>query len=347
MAPKQRQQVALVTGANGYIGSAVARAFVRAGYLTHGLVRSTSASQALSAEEIIPVIGSIDDVASHSDIAAQLPTQIDVIVSTTEDLRDYAGHYTNTVALLRTLASKSLAADTKPLVIYTSGVKDYGPGPHYADDPKLAPFTEDTPLNPPARLGHRTEYSTRIFEHADAFDPVLVRPTNIHGRTSSFAGIFFELALRAAEAGEPLFMPTRKQGVFHCLHIDDCAEAYVAIAAGEVRGAVRGQVFNVSAGRFETMEEVGVALEREYGIAKGLEWVEPEDVGERKNPWPPLLINFPQWVGSEKVRRVTGWTDKRPLFSEAVHLYRLAYEAAKAGGHENVQKVNAVLSRLS
>ena len=78
------RKAVLVTGANGYIGNAVARAFVRAGWITYGLIRSTSSSVSLAAEEIIPVIASIDDLPSHKAIQDSLPATLDAIVSTTE-----------------------------------------------------------------------------------------------------------------------------------------------------------------------------------------------------------------------------------------------------------------------
>lgn len=347
MPPKSKLQTVVVTGANGYVGNAVARAFVRAGWLTYGLVRSESGSQALAVEEILPVVGSIDDVASHEKIKNQLPPTVDVIVSTTEDLLNYVDHYNNTITLLRTLGSASKEAGVTPLVILTSGCKDYGSNPtQFANHPDLAPFTEESPLAAPSRLAFRTESTMRIFDHGDAFAATLVRPTNVHGRTSSYHGLFFEMAARAAEAGEPLVLPSRAGGILHCMHVDDCGDAYVAIAAHADRAAVAGQVFNISAREYETIDGVGEALVAEYGIARGLEFVEPEALAGR-NPWPPLLVNFPQWTGSEKLRALTGWRDHRPLFTEALHLYRLAYEAAKGTGHESVVKVNKLLSRLS
>lgn len=41
------QRAVLVTGANGYIGNAVAKAFARAGWRTYGLVRRKEVSTAL------------------------------------------------------------------------------------------------------------------------------------------------------------------------------------------------------------------------------------------------------------------------------------------------------------
>ncbi|GJC93123.1 NAD dependent epimerase/dehydratase [Colletotrichum higginsianum] len=332
-----------VTGANGYIGNAVARAFVAAGWTTYGLVRSLSAATALAQEEIVPVIGAIDDRAAHATIQGHLPATLDAIVSVTESLADYVAHYQNTVRLLRTLGAASSAAGRKPLVIFSSGCKDYGVGPHYHGAPGLAPHTEESPLNPIPFLANRATYARKIFDHSDVFSPVLVRPTNVYGRTSSFYKAFFDVAAKAAAEGRPLLLPTPPNTIVHALHVDDCAEAYVAIAAHPDRAGVEGHVFNISAQRYETVDEVARALAGEYAIAGGLEYVEPGSLKEGEDPWPPGIINFPQWTDSTKLTRLTGWRHRRPLFSESIHVYRLAYEATKAAGHENISRVDGYL----
>ncbi|KAK7735568.1 hypothetical protein SLS53_007481 [Cytospora paraplurivora] len=337
---------ALVTGANGYIGNAVARAFVRAGWVVYGLVRSPLGAQSLANEEILPVIGSLDQADSLEKIKNQLPSTLDTIVSTTEDHSDYTRHYSNIISLLRTLANSSTSNGVKPLVIFTSGCKDYGAGPHYADNPNLHPHTEESPLNPPAFARLRAEYSQKIFEHKDAFTPVLVRPTNVHGRSSSYYGGFFEVAKQAAEAETPLLMTSPPDSVCHCMHVDDCGDAYVSIASHPRRGEIAGQTFNISARKFETVDEIGKALVKEYGIAQGLQYVDPRALNPGEDPWPATLMDFPQWTSSEKLRRLTGWKDLRPLFTEALHVYRVAYEAAQASGHENIGKVNQTFMKV-
>lgn len=342
-----RVKTVLVTGANGYIGNAVARAFVRAGWITYGLVRSPSAAHSLAAEEILPTTGSIGDVGCHDKIKSQLPLALDAIISTTEDHSDYVQHYTAIISLLRTLGSRSVENGVRPLVIFTSGCKDYGLGPHFANDPDLSPHTEESPINPPAFAALRAEYSQKIFEHDDLFSPVLVRPTNVHGRSSSFYGIFLSVANQAATDDKPLVMPVPPESIVHSMHVDDCGDAYVAIAAHPRPQEASGQVFNISARRYETVDEVGRALTAEYGISKGLKYVDKKDLGPGESPWPPGLVDFPQWTGSEKLRRITGWRDHRPLFSEAIHVYRVAYEAASSAGHENIEKVGKFLEAAS
>ncbi|KAB8067128.1 hypothetical protein BDV29DRAFT_200701 [Aspergillus leporis] len=329
----------LVTGANGYIGNAVARAFVRAGWITYGLVRSKAAATSLAVEEIIPIIGSIDDVTSHESIRNDLPPTLDAIISTTENINDYIPHYNSTVHLLRTLSTSSTTNGVRPIVIFSSGCKDYGIGPHYDGEAGLAPHTEESPLNPPDLLAPRTHYALKIFDHKDAFSPVVVRPTNVHGRSASYYRGFFEVASQSAETNQPLLLPVLPRSICHALHVDDCGDAYIAIAAHPRREEVEGQVFNISAQNYETIDEIARALVVEYGIAAGLKYVAPGSLAPAENPWPPALIDFPQWTGSEKLRAVTGWRDVRPLFSEALHTYRVAYEAAAAAGHENIGKM--------
>ncbi|OLN97096.1 putative sugar dehydratase/epimerase YfnG [Colletotrichum chlorophyti] len=333
-----------VTGANGYIGNAVARAFVAAGWTTYGLVRSLSAATALAQEEIIPVIGAIDDLAAHAKIQSHLPAALNVIVSVTENILDYIPHYWNTIQLLRTLgAASTAAAGLKPLVIFTSGCKDYGIGPHYHGDPGLAPHTEDSPINTIPLLTDRATYAKKIFDHSDAFAPVLVRPTNVYGRSSSFYKVFFEIAAKAVAEGKPLLLTATPNTIVHALHVDDCAEAYVAIATHADRAEVEGQVFNISAQRYETVDEVARALANEYEVKGGLAYVEPSELKEGEDPWPAGIINFPQWTDSTKLTNLTGWRHHRPLFSESVHVYRLAYEATRAAGNENIKRIDSVL----
>src|ERR1700760_560681 len=144
--PSSRTNV-LVTGVNGYIGNAVAHAFIRAGYKTYGLTRHSSLLSTLSSSEIIPLLGSPIDISFIPSLSAQ-GIVFSILVSTTEDVNNYIPHYNAIISLFRTLSTSSNAVGIRPLVLFTSGCKDYGPG-LLANNPKLAPHTEISPLNPP------------------------------------------------------------------------------------------------------------------------------------------------------------------------------------------------------
>ncbi|CAF9912380.1 MAG: hypothetical protein ALECFALPRED_008102 [Alectoria fallacina] len=332
--PETKPKSVLVTGANGYIGNAVARAFVRAGWITYGLVRNQDARASLRADEIISILGSASDKAFVERSANQTRFIFDVMVSCTEQIMDYIPHYNDTITLLRALAEASNKVGLRPLVIFTSGCKDYGTTGLDGSE-GLSAHTEESPLNAPPLLVARATHAIKIFNHTDLFDAVVIRPTTLYGLSGSFYGPIFDIAAKASEKGV-LELTADPKSIMHGTHVDDCAEAYVAIAEAD-RSVVKGQCYDISGRRYETLREVANALVEEYKIKGGVEYL-PEkkkagvDVVQ-------MLIGFSQWVGSEKLRRDVGWRDKRQLFSEAVHTYRKAYEAAVTQQHGNVLKI--------
>ena len=324
---KGRQKV-LVTGANGYIGHAVARAFVRAGWHTYGLTRQESSLANLRAEEITPILGSPTDLAFIKEYTKEL-SNLDVIVSTTEQTDDYVPHYEAVVKTLRELSGLS---NQKVLVLFTSGCKDYGMT-DLASSPNLRAHTEDDALNPPAFAEGRAHNASRIFDNRDMFDAVLLRPTSVYGYDSSYYGASFELAEAIADkqrsgSEEGWNLPSDPDVVMHALHVDDCGDAYVALAESP-REKIKGEVFNISGRRYETLNEVVEALRSEYNIKSPPNYTGLLGQSEKAFGLQFLqaVIGFSQFVSSEKIRRVTGWEDKRAMFSDDIGVYRRAYEA--------------------
>ena len=327
-----------MTGANEYLGNAICHTFVRAGWITYGLVRRPSAMQELAAAEIIPIHGSASDL-SFIDVLFSQTAALDVIVSATEQIPEYVPHYDDTVRMLRALGKRSGDAGVKPLVLFSSGCKDYGMTA-LADEKELK--NEETPLalgsgpNQPSEFVQtRAKYAMKVFEHNDAFDAVVLRPITLYGLSGSYYGPLFDAAATAARERTALVLPGHPRSILHGTHLEDCAEAYVAVAAkAEI---AKGQCYNVSGRRYETLEVVATALVREYGIEGGIRYESSSAENEERSTMPldffALLCGFGQWVGSEKVRRETGWQDRRRLFSKGLKAYRLAHEAAAEEGH--------------
>ncbi|OTA89075.1 hypothetical protein M434DRAFT_113682 [Hypoxylon sp. CO27-5] len=331
--PLPRKTV-FVTGANGYIGFAVCRAFLRAGWRAYGLVRRPEAANALAAEEIIPIIGSISKDATFPEELYKHTKTIDVIVSCTEAF-PFGAHFEALLGSLLKLAKTSNSNGVRPLVLMSSGCKDYGTtGVH--GSPGLAPHTEESPLRPTPMdvLAERTYGTLKILEHTDLFDAAVLRPTPVFGYDSSYYGFALELAAAAAKTEErQLKLALDFNTILHGCHIDDCAEAYLALAEHADRAAVAGQCFNISAQRYDTLGSLAKALEAEYGLTGGV--VQGGDAALNLD----IVLGYSQWVDSTKIRRLTGWTDKRMLLSENLHAYRLAYEEAARRGHVGVLRV--------
>ncbi|KAK3322675.1 hypothetical protein B0H66DRAFT_554931 [Apodospora peruviana] len=348
----------LVIGANGYLGHAISRAFLRGGGSTQldnvhfrvfGLIRRSSAAPFLAKDEIIPIVASIPNT---EPILAESSTW-DVIVTAiepafTDPPATKEQHWANLLILIQRLAEVSSAKGVRPLVLWSSGCKDYGTTGLHGDE-ALTPHTEDSPLDALPLIKQRTDAALRALEVARAagssFDVSVVRATPVFGYSGSYfgAGLAYAAAAAAAAAATAstdndkgkVFKFTADAGtILHAVHVDDCAEGYVSLATSALfrhrRSAVAGEVFNISGRKYETLEEVGGALAAEYGFDGGCQFrVAAEELAEGLSVvTSQLVFGWSQWVASDKIRKVTGWSDSRPLFSEDMRVYRLAYEAA-------------------
>jgi nucleoside-diphosphate-sugar epimerase len=310
----------LVTGANGYIGNAVAKAFSRAGWKTFGLIRSREDAAELAMDEIHPIIGSPVDL-SFLDQTGD--TVFDVVVSNTEPRLDPATHFEKVQTVLHEVARRSQQSGVRPLIMFTSGCKDYGAMAQKHGDPGLAPHMESSPINPPEALLPRSNFGVAWLEGSDgSYDATVLRPTIVYGHSSSYYGTLFELAAKSKSVLQLLGDPS---AIMHSLHVDDCADAYVALAEHSKRAEVAQQAFNISNKMYETAREIGEALAKSYGLT--VEFVAPpEDL-----PFYSVhaLANFWQWVSSDKLRALTGWSERKSTFVKGIEEYRLAYEARR------------------
>ena len=243
--------------------------------------------------------------------------------------------------MLRTISDESSANGLRPSVLFTSGCKDYG-RTALAGAPDLQPSTEDSPLAPPPLAVGRATNAVRIFEHSDSFDAILLRPTTVYGLTSSYYATAFDLAAAAQREDGILRIPARPDSIMHGCHVDDCGDAYVSLAEHPDRSAVIGHTFNISASRFETAKEVADALATEYGL-KGVVY-QPEP-GTEDTKLANFLFAFSQWVSSDKLRTVTGWSDRRPLFANGIKQYRQEYELARSQGDYAVLRTEKMLTQ--
>ena len=325
----------LVTGANGYIGSAVCRAFVRAGYRTFGLIRKPEAARDIITTEAIPVIGTFDNLAFLDSLFHQATT-FDVVVSCTDPIPGYEEHFRQVMSFVKIIAEKSNENGVRPLVLWSSGCKDYGMTELHGA-PGLAPHTEDSPMNPPDVLKERTAHCDKVFGYTNLFDAVVLRPTCVYGYTSSYYGPMLDFVASELQKGNKVLrIPGDPNSIMHAVHIDDAAEAYLALATHPDRSAISGQAFNISSHRYETLQEVASALAQEYGFTSGVEFIPAAEADESFPPGLHFVFSFSQSVGSNKIRALTGWKDCRMLFTEGLHVYRLAYEAMKEVGHGNI-----------
>src|SRR6516165_1118735 len=152
-----------VTGANGFIGGAVASALIADGHTVRGLVRSQAKGDAVAACGVEAVVGSLDDAALLQAEARAADAVINAASS------DHRGAVEALIA--------GLSGSGKPL-IHSSGssiVADLAIG-----EPSDRIFHEATPIEPHADKAARVAIDGRVLA-ASGIRPVVLCNTMIYG----------------------------------------------------------------------------------------------------------------------------------------------------------------------
>ncbi|HUF36507.1 MAG TPA: NAD-dependent epimerase/dehydratase family protein [Gemmatimonadales bacterium] len=195
-----------LTGATGYIGSAVADALRGAGHEVSGLARSDASAARLTAMGVRPVPGDMTDPATIAAAAREADGVISA--ATTND----PGADTAAIGALL----GALRGSEKPFV-YTSGIWAYG-------DTGGRVVTEAGPATPAPLVAWRTPVERRVLESAgDGIRSVVIQPAVVYGRGG---GIPAQFADSARRDGAARFVGTGENR-WPMVHVDDLAELYV------------------------------------------------------------------------------------------------------------------------
>ena len=235
-----------VTGASGYIGNAVAKAFRFNGHDVWGLVRSEEAALRLRRDEIRPVLGSME----NSNAFRQLIIEADVLVhcafdGTGEGVKKDAA----AVDFFLQMAAHSPFPKT---VIYTSGVWVYG-------NTKENTADELSPIHPISIVRWRPMHEELLLKaESKKIRPIVIRPGCVYGGKGGLTALWFE----AAEKGE-LAVLGKGDYRWAMVHLSDLARLYVKAAEKECSGIVLNGVDSSRNTVYEMLEAV-----RKLGFAK-------------------------------------------------------------------------------
>jgi nucleoside-diphosphate-sugar epimerase len=162
-----------LTGATGYVGSAVLESLVRGGHQVDALVRNNEGAARVQARGATPVLGDLLQPASWQDAAAAADGSIHAAAQSGAKARQAdeiaVGVFT------------SLPPKDKRFLIYTSGVWVLGPAP--------SPVDETAPLNPVEIVSWRPAHEQRILETASTgVRAAVVRPGILYGSSRGIVG---------------------------------------------------------------------------------------------------------------------------------------------------------------
>lgn len=172
-----------VTGATGYIGSAVADRLRQAGHQVSGLARSDSASARLSAAGIHPVSGDFSDPKNVGSAAREADGVISMATT-----YDPAVDGPAIDAVL-----DALAGSGKPFV-YTSGIWSHG-------DTGGKVVDEDSVPRPAALVRWRQAIEERVLQaRSRSIRSVVIRPAIVYGRGGGIPAGFVDSARKEGSA---------------------------------------------------------------------------------------------------------------------------------------------------
>src|SRR5438552_1906021 len=159
-----------VTGATGFIGSAVAAAFARRGHTVLGLARSKDKAAGLERHEIAPVIGNLDDPKSYASAA----DHCSVLVHCAAELSARSMELDKLT--VKTLVSSATRSSRPRTILYTSGVWVYG-------DTHGRLVDESEALNAPALVAPRVQTEIDVLTAREGrVRTIVMRPGGVDGR---------------------------------------------------------------------------------------------------------------------------------------------------------------------
>ncbi len=202
-----------VTGATGYIGNGVAKAFVRAGHEVFGLVRTDLGAIELQKNEIRPLIGTIENLPKAAKEA-------EVII-----------HCAYENAEKDQAAVQTLIQTVPKTLVYTSGVWVYGNRTQTVD--------EASPLEPISIVKWRPPVEQKVLK--SKHKSIVIRPGHVYGYDKGLIAMMFEAASNGL-----LEIAGNGENHWSTVHLDDLAQLYLMAVEKGLSGEILNGTDNTS-----------------------------------------------------------------------------------------------------
>ena len=279
----------VITGASGYVGSAVTAALVRAGHQVTGQFHSDASERILRELGATPVRA---ELGRFSELVPLLSRQ-DAVIHAAADYQP--PHDREAVDAF---LAGARAAGRPYAIVYTSGVWVLGERP--------APAAEDAPTDrPAAAVAWRVGHEKLVLEGGGGrIAAAVIRPGMVYGGRG---GLFVPWMESALKDGAAAFVGTGRQH-WSLVHREDLAELYRQVLERRATGILHGVD-----GRPELVQDSARAVSSALG--KGA--VRAIPVEEARKTMGPVAdaLAMDQVVVSARAREV-GWAPRRRGFSE-------------------------------
>jgi len=289
-----------VTGASGWIGSAVVPELLSAGHDVTGLARSDDAAAALDAAGVSVVRGTLDDVDVLADVAGTTDGVIHLAFK--HDLAfsgDFVGAAEADRRAVETFGD-ALAGSGKPLVI-ASGLLGLAPGRVATEADGHGPVEGGLHGDGPSARHATAEFTLQLADRG-VRSSVLRLPPTVHGRgDTGFVAALVGLARAHGVAGY-----LGDGGVrWPAVHRDDAARLF----RSAVERAPAGTTLHGAAEEGVPLGDVAAAIGRQLDVP-----VRPVPDTEATDHflWLGPMVALDTRASSAVTRRAFGWTPTGP-----------------------------------
>jgi nucleoside-diphosphate-sugar epimerase len=293
-----------LTGATGYIGSAVLDAMLRAGHDVTALVRDPEKAERVSLRGVTPVIGELSKPAPYVALAESADAIVHTAIEPSKRVQKV-----DRLAIDALLgAAKSRAAAGKPAaLVYTSGIWVLGDTQGQA--------AEDAPLKPAALVAWRPEHERLVLDAGagTGVRTVVVRPAIVYGGARGIIGDLLKDALNG-------LVRVVGDGRNHwpCIYDRDLADLYVRVATHDDASGI----YHANDEADERVDDIVEAIARHAKMTPDVRHVPIEEARAKMGPYADALA-LDQIVRSPRAKGL-GWSPT--LHSVAGNVARLLEE---------------------
>lgn len=277
-----------VTGASGYIGTAVCAAVKQRGHDVVGLARSRQSIDKLKTAGVHPVQGTLSD----HDVLREMAHDADAVIHCAFEQSAQA-------ATLEAGALDAMlgAVDTNhEAFIYTSGVWVYG-------DTGGKVVDESAPLNPIPLVAWRPHHEKKVQDaQRHKLRTTIIRPGLVYGSNGGGIAMFIAQAKE-----EKLAIVGSGRNHWPMVRVDALAELY-ALA---IEKAPADSIYNGTSGDHVQYGEIVRAAHRVAGGDGNVPTMPLDEARKIMGPYADGLV-LDQRVSSEKAQRELGWKPHRP-----------------------------------
>jgi nucleoside-diphosphate-sugar epimerase len=216
-----------LTGATGYIGSAVLDALQRARHEVIALVRDPERADRLSQRGVTAIVGELAAPASYLDAAASCDSLVHTAFEASKRSQTIDRQAIDT---LLSVAGRRAAAGRSTGMVYTSGVWVLGPTQGQA--------TEESALRPPALVAWRPEHEQAVLDAGrdGNIRAVVIRPGIVYGGARGIVADLLKDALNGL-----VRIVGDGQNHWPCVYDRDLADLYARVATNaEAAGVFHG-----------------------------------------------------------------------------------------------------------